>query len=243
MTLISFCGVTRTVQNARQVTKTLLRGIDWKCEPQSRIAILSANQSEADSFLECAAGTVPVQQGKVITDGRVSWPLGETEALLGVLTPNQNAAFLQRIYGCKLKREEQLQLIRQLSDFNADLYDKPLKLSTSAMKSRLRLAISLAFDFDLYAVPKMPAWPFRSSNLRAQRFKAAFEKATFGKAILVSNPNPFFQDAYCDKAVVIENGSLVLEGDLSFCRDWLNERVSKSREYVEIPHFEEPLSA
>lgn len=243
MNLVSFSGVTRRVQNPRQAVKTLLKDINWQLRAQSRYAILSANQAEADCFLECAAGTVPVQQGSVSINCNVSWPLGQTNALSGVLTPRQNAAFLQRIYGRKSKREEECELIRQMSDFSADFYDKPLKFCNSAMKSRLRLAISLAFDFDLYTVPKMPAWSFRSSNIRAQRFKAAFEKATLGKALLVSNPSPFFQDAYCDRAIVIEGGSLVLEDELSFCRAWLKRRNSNKHQYAETRHAEERLSA
>jgi capsular polysaccharide transport system ATP-binding protein len=222
--LVRFESVVRTIDMAKEKRKIMLNGIDWQCFPGARIAILSANQPEADAFLACVAGVAPVQKGTVTIDAHASWLMGEPEAMLGSLTPRQNAAFLQRIYGSKSKREQQIELICQLSDFEQDFFDKPLRLCNKAMKSRFCLAVSLAFDFDLFFVPKLAAWSYGSSSTRSKRFQAAFESLTFGKALLVSNPQRSFQKAYCNHAIVLEAGSIVLEGDLSMCRSWLNQR-------------------
>jgi capsular polysaccharide transport system ATP-binding protein len=225
--LVQFQGVVRSLPAAKASHRLVLNGIDWTLHRHARVAVLSDSQQAADSFVECAAGVVTLQQGTISTNSNISWPVGEPSALVGSLTARQNAAFLQRIYGTKRNRAEEMKLISQLSDFDVDFFDRPLSLCSKAMKARFRLAVSLVFDFDLFVVPKLSAWNYGSKSCRAQRFQAAFEAATVDKPLLVSHPDPSFQKAYCDQSIVLGDGRIVFHGDLSSGRAWLKERKQR----------------
>jgi len=227
--LLHLDGVIREVEGAKQQKLRLLDGVSWGLQQGERVAVLAANRAEADALLACSAGVVPVQAGAVTINAHVSWPLGQPKALVAALTARQNAVFLQRIYGEKSRRSQQLDLICQLSDLDDGFFDQPLRSFNGSMKSRFRLALSLAFDFDVLMVPKLDAWSYRATSNRARRFQAAFEAATLGKPLLVSHPDPAFQDAYCSRAVVLEAGRIVFEGDLPACRAWQKDRKQQRR--------------
>lgn len=221
---VSLDQVVRKVEVAKQQTRVLLDGVSWVLHAGQRVAVLSRNLAQADAFVSCAAGVASVHAGKVEIDAHVSWPMGQQQALLGILTARQNASFLQRIYGSKANRKDELEQIRYLSDFEDNLFDLPMNSYSKAMKARFRLALSLCFNFDVFIVPKLEAWSFRSSSIRAQRFRQAFEFATAGKTLLVSNPDEAFQNAYCSEGLVLEDARLAFEGDLEACRAWLKGR-------------------
>lgn len=222
--LIVLDQAVREVEAAKGQTRLLLDRVSCRVYPGQRLAILASNQAEVDAFLSCASGVAPVQAGKVTIQAHVSWPLGAPQALIGAISGRANAAFLQRIYGTRRQRLEQMEAIRTLSDLEADFFYRPLGDYNSAMKARFRLALSLVFDFDVYTVPRLAAWSFGSSSSRAQRFQSAFETATAGKTLLVGHADQTFQDVYCEEGLVLQEGRVVFEGSLVDCRKQLKEQ-------------------
>lgn len=225
--LIVMDKVVRQVEGPRQQIKTLLQGVSWSLHPGERVAIVARKRAEADAFLECACGVSPVQGGAVTISAHVSWPLGKPAALLGGVSARLNAEFLQRIYGDPHRRHAQMQTIRLLSDLELDYFDRPLRLYNSAMKARFRLAVSIVFDFDVYAVPSMDAWSFAAKSLRTQRFREVFELMTKNASLLVTNPDINFQKAYCSQGLVLDNGAIIYQGDIDQCHAMISETSKK----------------
>lgn len=222
--LITMENVWRQVEGSRLQTKTLLKNINWSLYSGDRIAVISTRRGEADVFLECACGVVPVQNGRVNISAHVSWPMGQPAALLGNLSAQLNADFLLRIYGDPYRRFEQMQTIRLLSDLENDFHERPLRAYNSAMKARFRLALSIVFDFDVYMIPNLEAWNFKAKSIRVQRFRELFESMTANKSLLVSNSDQGFQKQYCHSGLILDNGTIVYEGDLDSCYAWLARR-------------------
>jgi capsular polysaccharide transport system ATP-binding protein len=227
--LIRLEQVVREVEGPKQETKRMLNRINWELHDGDRIAVLAKNIGRADAFLECASGVCPVQGGSVTINANVSWPLGEPGAMLGILTGRQNAEFLQKIYGNPRDYRGEMQLIRDLSDLEGDFFDRPMRLYNKYMKSRFRLAVSIAFAFDVYTVPRMPAWPYSSKSLQCKRFKEVFETQTSAKPIIVSHPDFNFQKAYCNKGIILEDGVIIYQGDLESCQEQFTSRKNPKK--------------
>lgn len=213
--------VVREIDGDRKKKKRVLNQVSWSLQPGQRIAVMTLNRAEADAFLGCACGVSPVQGGKVTINAHISWPIGEAEAMLGRLSARQNAEFLQRIYGQPSQYADEMETIRCLCDFESDLFEKPLRSYDNEMKARFRLAVSLVFDFEVFAVPRLAAWSFSSTSSASQRFREAFERITEGKSLIVTHPDFHFQDAYCHSGLVLFDGAIVFEGDLTACHDWI----------------------
>ena len=109
-----------------------------------------------------------------------------------------------------------------LSDLESDYFDRPMRTYNSAMKARFRLAISMAFDFDVYAVPYLEGWSYAAKSARARNFRAVFEEMTSDASLMVTNPDLDFQKAYCNRGLVLANGSIAYQGDLESCHEFLS---------------------
>lgn len=220
--LISLDCVVREVEGPRQQRKTLLNGVSWSLYAGDRVAILSSKRSEADAFLDCACGVTAVQSGSVTIQALVSWPLGRPAALLAGATARQNANFLLKIYGDPSRHHEQMETIMRLSDLESDYFDRPIRSYNSAMKARFRLAISMVFHFDVYAVPYLEGWSYGAKSVRARNFRALFEEMTDKATLMVTNPDEEFQKAYCTQGIVLANGCIAHQGDLESCQAFLS---------------------
>ncbi len=105
------------------------------------------------------------------------------------------------------------------------------------MKARLKLALSLVFDFDLYPVPRQSAWSYTSPSQRAERYSAAFDAVTRNKAIVMACDDEDMEDAYCHEGIVLIGGRICFRGGLDYCRLFMNEQRSALK--GDIDSFEE----
>jgi capsular polysaccharide transport system ATP-binding protein len=226
--LIIMDQVVRDIDGDRH-KKRALNQVSWSLHPGQRIAVVTFNRAEADAFLSCACGVSPVQAGKVTINTHVSWPIGETEAMLGRLSARQNAEFLQRIYGIPRQYQEEMETIRALCDFESGFFEMPLRSYNNEMKARFRLAVSLVFEFEVFAVLRLAAWTFSSNSSSSQRFRAAFEEITEGKSLIVTHPDFHFQNTYCQSGLVLFDGAIVCEGDLATCHEWVKAHKKRHK--------------
>ena len=119
---------------------------------------------EAHAFLD-PADHEP-QRGEVSIQAHESWPVGAKGGLLTSLTGRQNARFLQGIYGHRGEQWQDLNQIQVLADLEEGYFDKPLRTYNKFMRARFNLAVALAFDFDVYIVPKHFAWKSKATSER-----------------------------------------------------------------------------
>lgn len=153
--------------------------------------------------------------------------------LSAMLTGRQNTEFLVRLYGTPGCYQEHLNDVIELSDLPEGMFDQPASRYSSSMKARLKLALSLVFDFDLYPVPRLNAWNYGSSSERAERFNEAFDDVTRNKAIVMACEDEEMEDAYCKEGIVLIDGRICFRGGLDYCRLFMKEQRSALKEIRE----------
>ena len=77
------------------------------------------------------------------------------------------------------------------------------------MRARFNLAVALAFDFDVYIVPKQFAWKSKATSERLLRLQAALKDRLAGKSILMTNTDFDFIAEFCDQGLVLDQGAIV----------------------------------
>ena len=224
--LIQLRSVSRVVSGSKEKTKQVLNDVNWTLFPGQRVGVLAASLREAHAFLDCASGVVPVQQGEVAINANVSWPLGMRGGLMSSLTGRQNASFLQGIYGHSGERRRDLDTIQMLSDLEEGFFDKPLKVYNKFMRARFYLAVALAFDFDVYVIPKLFAWKAQVSSNRLLRLQEALQERTDGKSILMANTDFQFLQQYCNDGIVLNEGTIAFTGSFQECQAWYDAHIS-----------------
>ena len=224
-TLIEMRKVCRDTANLSGKSKPLLSDVTWSLDAHQRVAVFSSSPLSARAFLDCAAGVSPPSKGSVSINTNVSWPLGARGGILNQLTGRQNATLLQGIYGSPGNLRKDIALIQELSDLEWHAFDQPLRQYTKIMRDRLYLAISLAFDFDAYIIPKSFAWKQGPGNNTTQRFIDTLKERTAQKPLIMANSHPNFLAEFCTEGIVLHQGRLVHSGDFNDCHQWFLSNI------------------
>jgi capsular polysaccharide transport system ATP-binding protein len=172
------------------------------------IGILGLNGAGKSTLIRLISGVELPDRGHIRRRVNVSFPLGFVGCFSGNMSGRENAAFVARVYGFK---------VRQVIDFVEDLadlgkfFDEPFKTYSSGMGSRLGFAVSLALDFEVYLIDEGTA----AGDARfAARFEAAFKDRVLNhRIIMVSHSIQTIRD-FCQTGAVLHNGRLTCYDDV-----------------------------
>ncbi len=192
----------------RSGRKQVIRNATAVFPPGRSVALLGRNGAGKSTLLDIIAGTTRPSRGRVITQGRVSYPVGFAGSFHPDLTGAQNARFVARIYGVDTTA---------LLDFVADFaqlgphFHMPLRTYSAGMKARLSFGVSMGIPFDTYLVDEVTSvgdGAFRRKSIAL--FDARREHAG---AVVVSHSVTMIR-RICDMGAVLENGVLRVFDDL-----------------------------
>ena len=200
------------------VSKAFRLRADWKVIlddvsltlPSGRaLALLGRNGAGKTTLLQMISGTTQPDQGRVVTMGAVSWPVGFGGSLHGDLTGAQNTRFIARIYG--VETAELLEFVEDFAELGGHFH-MPIRSYSAGMKSRLGFAMSMGIPFDTYLVDEVTAVGDAAFRRKS---KAVFrERIRSASAIMVSHNLAELRD-YCDAALLLEAGELHYFPDLN----------------------------
>jgi len=184
------------------------RGIKATFPRGRATALLGCNGAGKSSLLALIAGSLRPDAGRVIRQGRVSWPVGFAGAFHPDLTGAQNTRFVARVYGVDSRALSAF--VRDVSGLG-DAMRQPVRRYSSGMRARLGFAISMGVPFDMYLVDEVTA----VGDAAFRRETSALLKARLGQAgaIVVSHAPAQLRDL-CTAGAVLENGRLRLFDDL-----------------------------
>ncbi|WP_030383215.1 MULTISPECIES: ABC transporter ATP-binding protein [unclassified Streptomyces] len=194
----------RKVHAVRNVSFTAYRG--------EAIGLIGTNGSGKSTLLKAVAGLLPVENGRIYTDGQPSL-LGVNAALMKDLTGERNVYLGGLAMG--MSREQVKERYQGIVDFSGinekgDFITLPMRTYSSGMAARLRFSIAAAKDHDVLLVDEALATGDRSFQRRSeQRIREL--RAHAGTVFLVSHSNKSIRDT-CDRVLWLERGELRMDG-------------------------------
>ncbi|WP_372574015.1 ABC transporter ATP-binding protein [Ruegeria jejuensis] len=205
--MIRFENLTKSFQVQGQ-RRVVIDNLNATLPTGKSLALLGRNGAGKSTLLRMLAGTMRPDSGRIVSDGRISWPVGFGGSFHGDLTGAQNVRFIARIYGVDTDS-----LLAFVDDF-AELgryFHMPVRSYSSGMKSRLTFGASMGIRFDTYLVDEVTAVGDVSFRRKSRALFA--ERMRTSSAILVSHEMGQLR-AFCDAGIVLADGRISYFDDL-----------------------------
>jgi len=189
-----------------------VKGVSFVAYRGEAIGLIGTNGSGKSTLLKAVAGLLPVENGRIYTDGQPSL-LGVNAALMRDLTGERNVHLGGLAMG--MSREEIKARYQEIVDFSGinekgDFITLPMRTYSSGMAARLRFSIAAAKDHDVLLVDEALATGDRSFQKRSEaRIRELRGRA--GTVFLVSHNNKSIRDT-CDRVLWLERGELLMDG-------------------------------
>lgn len=195
------------IYNGKKVK--ILKDVNFSLNKGDSLAIMGKNGSGKSTLINIIAGVDRPDTGEIISNYKISWPIGLAAGLQGSLTARDNVIFVSKL----LINNKDKKLIKEKIDFVKDFsglgeyFYRPIKTYSSGMRSRLSFSLSIAFKFDLYLIDEITA----AGDL-------TFRKKCRDKLIELKNKSDFiyvshnlgeYNQALFNKAAIINNGYLI----------------------------------
>ncbi|MGW9402158.1 ABC transporter ATP-binding protein [Streptomyces sp. NPDC055642] len=201
---------TEKVSGVRRVHA--VRNVSFVAYRGEAIGLIGTNGSGKSTLLKAVAGLLPVEKGRIYTDGQPSL-LGVNAALMRDLTGERNVMLGGLAMG--MSREEIKARYQEIVEFSGinekgDFITLPMRTYSSGMAARLRFSIAAAKDHDVLLVDEALATGDRSFQRRSEA-RIRELRGHAGTVFLVSHNNKSIRDT-CDRVLWLERGELRMDG-------------------------------
>jgi capsular polysaccharide transport system ATP-binding protein len=204
--MIELRNVTKSYLHHRAGRKFVFRDLSFTVPPDRNVALIGRNGAGKSTLMRLLGGLDMPDRGRIITDKRISWPVGLSGGFQGSLTGRENVKFVCRVQG--VHGERLRSLVRFVEEFAeiGEYFDLPVKTYSSGMKGRVGFGLSLAFDFDYYLVDE--AMSVGDAHFREKAAQAFKDRVGRSNLILVTHGMGQVRKM-CDYVLLLKDGNVI----------------------------------
>ena len=194
-----------------------LKNVSFRLEPGESLAVIGRNGAGKSTLLSLAAGLATPNAGRVTVNGHLAALLELGSGFHPDLTGAENLLLNSALLG--RNRRQTLHLADKIIDFSGirDFIDDPLRTYSSGMVMRLAFSIAIHTEPDIMLLDEVLAVGDSSFQVKCREALLDFQRA--GKSILfVSHSAPHVLEM-CERAIWLDHGELVMEGDAASVLD------------------------
>ena len=188
-----------------------LRNVDLHVRRGESLAVIGPNGAGKSTLLQVLAGIIHPSEGAVDVFGHVSGLLTLGAGFDKDLTGRDNILLGGAFLG--LDDAVTRELLPSIIDYAelGEFIEAPLKTYSSGMRARLGFAIATSVDPDILLLDEVLATG--DANFRAKSKTRVIEIVSAAKAVVLVTHDMNWVTEYCNRAVLIEKGLMVAEGE------------------------------
>jgi ABC-2 type transport system ATP-binding protein len=188
-----------------------LQGVEFTVREGETVGLLGHNGSGKSTLLKCIAGILRPTTGSIRTAGRIAALLELGSGMHPDLTGRENVFLNGSILGLSRRDIE-----RRFDDIVAfaeigEFIDNQVKHYSSGMSARLGFAVAVNVEPNILLVDEVLAVGDESFQRKCRDRIKRFQRE--GRTILVVTHVPDLVRQMCDRAVVLDQGEMVIVGD------------------------------
>ncbi|MEW6223291.1 MAG: ABC transporter ATP-binding protein [Chloroflexota bacterium] len=203
-------SIVRRVRRKGETSFWALRNVSFNVLQGESLGVIGPNGAGKSTLLQVLAGIITPSEGEVAVDGHVSSLLtlgvGFDQELSGVDNIRLGGAFMGLDHRMV---EERLPTIVEYADLG-QFIDAPIKTYSAGMRARLGFAIATSVEPDILLLDEVLATG--DAAFREKSKQRVLELVTQAKAIVLVTHDMNWVTEYCNRAILIEQGRVVLEG-------------------------------
>ena len=204
-----------------------LRHLTFQLAHGESLAVIGPNGAGKSTLLLALAGILQPSEGRLSINGKVSTLLTLGAGFEQELSGRDNIDLVAAFLG--IDHREMAALAPSIIDF-ADIgpfIDAPVKTYSSGMKARLGFAIATAITPDILLLDEVLGTGDQTFRARSQgRVRELVEKA---KAIVLVTHDLTFVTEFCNRAILLEKGTLISEGEPAEIVALYRERIAQHK--------------
>jgi ABC-type polysaccharide/polyol phosphate transport system ATPase subunit len=203
-------SVVRRLRRQGETSFWALRNVSFQVHHGDALGIIGPNGAGKSTLLQVLAGIITPSEGYVEVDGHVSSLLTLGVGFDQDLSGTDNIRLAGAFMGIDHKLvEERLPAIVEYADLG-DFIDAPIKTYSSGMRARLGFAIATSVEPDILILDEVLSTG--DAAFRAKSKQRVGELVSEAKAIVLVTHDMNWVTEYCNRAMLIEKGHIVLEG-------------------------------
>jgi ABC-type polysaccharide/polyol phosphate transport system ATPase subunit len=188
-----------------------LRHVNLRLAHGESLAVIGPNGAGKSTLLQVLAGILSPSEGRIEAHGQISGLLTLGAGFDIDLTGRENILLAGAFLGLDDRvTRELLPGIVEYADLG-QFIDAPLKVYSSGMRARLGFAIATSVDPDILLLDEVLATG--DATFREKSKARVLELVTASKAVVLVTHDMNWVKEYCNRALLLENGRAVLEGE------------------------------
>ncbi|HZY78376.1 MAG TPA: polysaccharide ABC transporter ATP-binding protein [Cyclobacteriaceae bacterium] len=189
-----------------------LNDVSFDVSPGDSIGIIGRNGAGKSTLLKILSKIIPPTQGKIIKRGRLASLIEVGTGFHPELTGRENIYFNGSILGMKKKEIEAK--FDEIVDFAGTerFLETQLKNYSSGMQLRLAFAVSAFLEPEILVIDEVLA--VGDAEFQKKCLGKMEDVTKSGRTILFVSHNMAAVENLCSKAILLDNGKLVMESDV-----------------------------
>lgn len=200
-----------------------LRNVSFRLDHGEGLAVFGSNGAGKSTLLSLVAGLAPSDEGHVVVNGRIAalFELGSGfhPDLTGVENIRLNASLLG------LGRARVHKLFDQIVEFSGigEFVDEPIRTYSSGMLMRLAFSVAIHLDPEVLLVDEILA--VGDAAFQQKCFDRILEFRKAGKTLLCVSHAVGMVQHFCDRALWLDHGKLLMDGKIDQVFDAYSGRI------------------
>jgi ABC-2 type transport system ATP-binding protein len=188
-----------------------LRDVSFMVDRGESLAVVGPNGAGKSTLLQVLAGIIEPTEGAIHVDGRISSLLMLGAGFDPDLSGRDNIVLAGAFMGMEhADMQARMPGIIEMADIG-QFIDAPIKTYSSGMNARLGFSIATAVDPDVLLLDEVLSTG--DATFRAKSQERVIQLMAGARAIVLVTHDMHWAVEFCNRAVLLEQGSIVAVGD------------------------------
>lgn len=211
---------------------TILKDINLSLKSGDAVGLVGENGAGKSTLLKLIVGTLKPSSGKISINGKVAAILELGMGFNNDLTGRQNAVHSAALMGHNPREIDSVMADVEAFAEVGEYFDQPMRLYSSGMQMRVAFAVATAFRPDLLIIDE--ALSVGDAYFQHKSFSRIREIQKQGTALLIVSHDKEAILRLCNRAVLLDNGSVLREGKPSVVMDYYNAVITDRKSEVVV---------